>query len=187
MNGEFIVLGHEGKIKILNKQADPWMNVNGYQALIAKNGIPQAPYMLQEQTDALIAVDGGLAGGDAIRLNYVTPEGNVSAYAEFTVGAAPDPLNAKAVFGGKNDIDSVQMTGLDGDTEYKFLWNPIGGSGPKVGYDHATGTTDGSGTFVLPLPFGTAKDGLDGATGTISFVDWRGNTSAPSAVITAGL
>jgi L-ascorbate metabolism protein UlaG (beta-lactamase superfamily) len=84
-DGEFVVLGDQGLIKVINSVGQG-NRVNGYQAIVVLEGGPTQIFELKTNEDTILSIDGGLKVGDKLRLGYIDTNGNVSAYSpEVTV------------------------------------------------------------------------------------------------------
>jgi L-ascorbate metabolism protein UlaG (beta-lactamase superfamily) len=90
MNGEFVVLGHEGVVKIINDNSlGNWNSVNGYQAVVRKNGGADNEFALNENANTIINIPGGVAADDEVQVAFIDLNGNTSAYATVVVKAGP--------------------------------------------------------------------------------------------------
>lgn len=184
MNAEFVVVGHEGIIRIINdNKYGPFNSVNGFLLYITKNDVPLAPIALMNNANTDITIPGGLNEGDRLKLSYLSPEGNSGGITEYVL---PDmtPATITVSFGDGAQADTVQLTGLQPNTPFSIQWKTVSGTGPSADYASASGTTNSTGTFDEPLQFGGAVDGIAGATGIIT-IYYRTNPSATSSIITA--
>ncbi len=121
MNGEFIVLGHEGKVRIMNGLGE-WNSVNGYKAIIAINGEPEREYALQEDANTDIVIEGGLSPGDVVNVGLMNLHGNTSAYASATVQAGPTAgTDVDGQFELLADSGSIRIKNAYGNIMYVYI------------------------------------------------------------------
>ncbi|TLS52073.1 hypothetical protein FE782_11970 [Paenibacillus antri] len=120
MNGEFTVLGHEGKVRIINGQGE-WNSVNGYKAVIAVNDGPEREVALQRDANTDIEIEGGLSPGDVVKVGLVNLHGNQSAYASATVPFGPTAGTDEGQFELLVDSGSVRIQNAFGNVMYVYI------------------------------------------------------------------
>lgn len=178
-NNRFIVLGDLGEIYI-NSTYKGQLN-------IFKNGVLNTSSSIENNVDMYIQVNEGLSSGDMIKVQLIDEFGNESDLSDqVIVMAAPVKNLIELNYGTAEEEDSITINNLNPYEYYKI--NILSSSGNHPSYEMLEGYAGANGKLG-PIYFITSnlpeKNGTSGSTCQIYFIDFIGNTSPKSEIITA--